>query len=833
MGMKISKKRKRKLKKRMLQTLGSLAIVTCTLATLKLAKFSMPFEKVNHFVAMLGSTTSEKIYDSTDVMDESKSVSMLTDTIQNSSEKEVSSEERLPNTDTVTYLYDAQDLVAFRDKVNAGDSYAGKTVYVMADIDMSSICSETVGTWEPIGVGNSDRFAGTFDGNYHTISNLYINSNSIAYTGLFHILSSTGIVQNIIMKNVSITNTYNVITASTYVGAIAAQNDGRILNCGVESGSIIGRKTAVNTTANSWPGPRVGGIVGYNYGTVSGCYNKATIEAYSSTSNTYNEIYVGGIVGANLKNLENCYNLGRVTGSSTGVYMGGIAGHTQLSSGKSGYFKNSYNYGTVVAGSGTYKCVGGIVGRSGWSSSAYAMPITNCFTTNNVTYSYVYWNGSKLANSTAGRVASDTLKTYTVTLGSAFAYDVYNQNAGYPVLAWQNETAVMSFDKNQAYIKVNETLPLHILKNDEIGELIQNNYDPSNFQWTSTNEEVATVDENGLVTGRTDGYTTVYAYHKEANLYAMAIVNVANHFTNPQIGTGNGFTVILKADGTVWTVGNNKDGQLGNGTNQNSKIPQKVHMDEDTQLANVIKIAVGTDHVLALTQNGKVYSWGLNDNGQLGSNDTNSSAYAKAVLGEDGTNYLTNIVDISAGAYGSVAIDKDGNLYVWGKGSDGQIGNGAKDAKYLPTKNTIQKAIQVSMSGRGSVSVLTAEGVVWSWGYNGTGLLGINCLQNTSYPMKTALNVMEVSFATYHSVIKKVDGMLYGAGENSVGRLGMGKLETFPIYTKLKLPQSITQTNPVKYFHVGRANTSLLLADGTIWETGQNGTRSLGKWNQD
>ena len=626
-------------------------------------------------------------------------------------------------------------MAIFRDNVNSGNNYAGKTVYVMADIDMSTVCSETVGSWAPISADENNRFAGTFDGNYHTISNLYINGNGLAYVGLFKILPNSAIIKNVILKDVSILNTHNVVKANTYAGAIAARNDGTILNCGVESGSIIGRKTAVNTTANSWPGPRVGGIVGYNNGNISGCYNKANVEAHAPTSNQYNEAMAGGIAGANYKNLENCYNAGAVTGSGYSIYLGGIVGHAELSSGASGYLRNCYNYGTITSGTGSSRLKGGIIARSGWSSTYYAMPITNSFTIDNVNYSYRYWNGSGLSTSTEGKVASNTLKTYTVTLGSAFAYDAYNKNNGYPVLVWQNETPVMSFDKNQAYIKVNEKLSLNIVQNEEIGKFIQNNYAPSNFKWVSSNEDVATVDENGVVTGLTDGYTTIYAYHEEADLYAMAIVNVARESANPQIGTGNGFTAILKANGTVWTVGNNKDGQLGNGTNDNCNIAEKVHINETTELTNVIKIAVGTDHVLALTQEGKVYSCGLNSKGQLGTNNTTSSSYAKVVLGEDGTSNLENIVDISAGANGSAAIDKDGNLYVWGKGTDGEIGNNEKEDKYLPTKNKIQNAIQVSM-GTDSVSVLTADGVQWSWGLNKNGSLGINCSNSISYVMK-------------------------------------------------------------------------------------------------
>ena len=129
------------------------------------------------------------------------------------------------------------------------------------------------------------------------------------------------------------------------------------------------------------------------------------------------------------------------------------------------------------------------------------------------------------------------------------------------------------------------------------------------------------------------------------------------------------------------------------------------------------QIAVGTEHVLALTNKGNVYAWGANNYGQLGQNGTNQLNQAKLVLGVDGKTFLNNIVDISAGAYGSAAIDKDGNVFVWGNGTNGEIGNSAKNSKYLPTLVDVKNVIKVTM-GQGHVSVLTSEGSVWAWGLN-------------------------------------------------------------------------------------------------------------------
>ena len=495
---------------------------------------------------------------------------------------------------------------------------------------------------------------------------------------------------------------------------------------------------------------------------------------------------------------------------------------------QSSVLKNSYNYGSVTGtGNGT-KYIGGIVGRNaaGYTGAITTGTISNSYCTTGTTYSYYYYSSS-YKTSTTGRTAAATLKTYTVTLGNAFAYDVYGKNSGYPVLAWENETPVMELNKNQEYIKIGQSLQLNVVEKDEITELIGTNYSNSNFKWTSTNEDVATVNENGIVTGISDGYTTIYAYHETTGMYAMAVINVAKDFANPQIETGKGFTTILKSNGTVWTIGNNASGQLGNGSTDNSKVPVQVKIDEDTNLENIVKIASGTDHVIALANDGKVYAWGSNGYGQLGQNNTESSNYAKIVLGTDGVSYLNNIVDISASAWGTVVLDKNGNVYVWGHGTYGEMGNNTTTSSNLPIKSSIENVIQVSI-GQGQVAALTSDGVVWSWGYNYNGEIGINCTQNTSYPMKVALKVTEVSVGAYHAEIKKVDNTIYSVGCYSNGRLGTSSTANQKTYVKATLPNSVTENNKVKYLKAGRLNTSILLQDGTVWSTGNGTSGELG-----
>ena len=118
----------------------------------------------------------------------------------------------------------------------------------------------------------------------------------------------------------------------------------------------------------------------------------------------------------------------------------------------------------------------------------------------------------------------------------------------------------------------------------------------------------------------------------------------------PQIAAGTDFTVALKADGTVWTWGNNIYGQLGNGVYNGTVVyPQKI------DLSGVVKIAASGQFAVALKDNGEVWTWGRNNAGQLGNGTTDNSNVPVQVLkgdqnaGDDEKIYLENIVAIAAG----------------------------------------------------------------------------------------------------------------------------------------------------------------------------------------
>jgi hypothetical protein len=222
-------------------------------------------------------------------------------------------------------------------------------------------------------IGNStNRFAGTFDGNNHKIINLYINRPSTSYVGLFGYVNSGGVVKNVGLESVNITG-YN------YVGGLAGYNYGTVSNC-YSTGSVSGNyyvgglagwnEGGVNNCYSagyvSGGGINIGGLVGYNCGTVSNCYSTGSV---SGTSDVGGD--VGGLVGINIGGgtVSNCYSTGSVSGG--GFYIGGLAGYN------SGTVSNCYSTGSVSG----ENYVGGL---AGWNEGG----VNNCYSTGSVSGNY-------------------------------------------------------------------------------------------------------------------------------------------------------------------------------------------------------------------------------------------------------------------------------------------------------------------------------------------------------------------------------------------------------------------------------------------------------------
>ena len=234
------------------------------------------------------------------------------------------------------YISTAAQLAQFAYMVNnSSKQFSGKTVRLIADIDLSAHY------WVPIGVKESRAFAGTFDGEGHTIRGVYFDSGSFptsgnVFCGIFGVNAAGGIVKNINVASSTFEAVYNV-------GGVVAYNKGTVERCYVGSDVIV-RSTAAG---NSNQAIRFAGIVASNLGTVRGCVSDADLSDHKGKGRNY----IGGIVGHNFGRVESCVYLGDADrlGYDTQDHIGPIVGSSVESSISHLSYSNNYYTQSAVA----------------------------------------------------------------------------------------------------------------------------------------------------------------------------------------------------------------------------------------------------------------------------------------------------------------------------------------------------------------------------------------------------------------------------------------------------------------------------------------------------
>ena len=167
--------------------------------------------------------------------------------------------------------------------------------------------------------------------------------------------------------------------------------------------------------------------------------------------------------------------------------------------------------------------------------------------------------------------------------------------------------------------------------------------------------------------------------------------------------------IALKNDGSVWTWGASPYGELGNGTTTNSTSAFYVNAGADsscgTYLCNIVAISGGGGHVLALDQNGAVWSWGRNNAGQLGNNTITNSSSPVAVSG-----LSSGVKAIAGGGFFSLAILSTGAVDSWGDNGYGELGNAVASCGTDPCAGSKIPVAVTGVGGTGTLSAIEISG---------------------------------------------------------------------------------------------------------------------------
>ncbi len=279
---------------------------------------------------------------------------------------------------------DLETLAFYRGMINAGSDskYNGAHYILTANIDLGGEKKP----WTPIGSNKDHAFTGTFDGNGHTISELYINSN-YDVAGLFGYVGRGGMIRDLTVEGeITVSGSTScvggiagIVSSSGQVGmsVLTDSNDSKmgIIDCT--------SKVTINVTYNGSNSLNVGGIVGSCGGaTISGCKNCGDVSVVNPDRDAF-DIVVGGIVGdSGSSTLSNCCNTGAVSVQDADhVYAGGVMGRSINST-----LSNCYNTGAVSVQNVEEANLGGLVGQSSEDTAVSSCYNTGAVSAENAVY---------------------------------------------------------------------------------------------------------------------------------------------------------------------------------------------------------------------------------------------------------------------------------------------------------------------------------------------------------------------------------------------------------------------------------------------------------------
>ena len=224
-----------------------------------------------------------------------------------------------------------------------------------------------------------------------------------------------------------------------------------------------------------------------------------------------------------------------------------------------------------------------------------------------------------------------------------------------------------------------------------------------------------------------------------------------------------------RTNGTLWAWGWNLYGQLGQNDTSNKSSPVQVGA-----LTTWSAVACGNRHTVAIKTDGTLWSWGANNRGQLGQDV--STVYNRSSPIQVGA--LTTWSTVACGSYYTFATKTDGTLWSWGHNNVGQLGQNNTINRSSPVQVGALTTWSAVACGDNHTIAIKTDGTLWSWGVNNYGELG----QNIAYTIYRSSPVQVGALTTWskisggnnQTIAIKTDGTLWSWGGNPYGQLGQG-----------------------------------------------------------
>ncbi len=278
------------------------------------------------------------------------------------------------------------------------------------------------------------------------------------------------------------------------------------------------------------------------------------------------------------------------------------------------------------------------------------------------------------------------------------------------------------------------------------------------------------------------------------------------------VRAGGSFGLALAADGSIWGWGDNASGQLGlKGKKKNLRpIPAASGIDG----THVVDIQCGNVSSLFLMDDGTVWTCGRNNYGQQGQDVAKGYVFEPIPIPG-----LSRITAVACGFGQCLALDEDGHVWAWGRNSNGQIGNGTRKSVTVPVMLEMENIVSIHCGGKYCLA-MDAQGGLWGWGDNEYGqLLDASKWKNILVPTLLSASGRFVMVAAGGDTAYGLDheGVLWAWGRNDYWQLGtrsVGKKTQEPV--QVEFPESIRITRILAY----NSHAGVITETGALWQWG-------------
>ncbi|MBR2491293.1 MAG: hypothetical protein IKB65_07415 [Ruminiclostridium sp.] len=299
------------------------------------------------------------------------------------------------------------------------------------------------------------------------------------------------------------------------------------------------------------------------------------------------------------------------------------------------------------------------------------------------------------------------------------------------------------------------------------------------------------------------------------------------------------FTAVVDEKGTLYTFGSNNYGQLGSDNRANSE--DEYGTPEQTVplavLEDVKAVALGDFHGAAIKEDGTLWTWGCNDNGQVGKkkvNDKDVMWYRARILPRRlvtpyqsvPVQIMEDVAQVSAGDYFTAAVKTDGTLWMWGGNNYGQLGTNYENDQKTKAGNCrkeptfVMEDVADVACGAYHTLILKTDGTLWACGSNEYSQLGIAGVPDQPVPVQVMTDVAAISAGGFCSAVIKTDGTLWTWGQNDQGQLGLG--DTRDRHEPTQVMENVAQIS------AGGYHMTAITTDGTLWAWGNDRQNQLG-----